>query len=670
VAGSGSGVHAGVQNTITGTGAGAQYGTMTTISNSVNGNHFGTMNILSGLGTGIHYGTRNDVTGTGLNYGTYNTVSSTANTAQTGTNNIVSGTGTGQKIGTYNFIDPTAGGTHYGIVSYALKAGSYAGYFQGNVAIGTNVGNPYILPPSRGLNGQIMQSDGVGNVTWQNPGNALNSIAWLTTGNGGLASGTNFLGTTDNVAVAFRTVNIERMRLLTSGAFVVNSVAAVAGDVFSTFAAGTNYAINGYATGTGTSGYFENTGGGDAVNGVKDGTAGSAAFFLTNTGANANSTVDIYNLSGVAPALSVVSSSANINADGIQIDLTGGTAKRGIEMTMSAATPGLGIAVFHAGNSRPANFQSTHATTTEPALFVQGVSPNSRLINVQNTSAASTTTTGFFSQASTGQVIGTYQNAGSVWGQSQGIRSGIFLAAGASANTTVLQAGYSGITGNFDGVGVYGRFAPAAAYGYGVVGEGNFFGMLSLGDSGATGVKAFQIDHPLDPENKYLRHYSMESPEVLNMYRGNVVLDANGEATVILPSYFDAININCSYHLTAIGSPSNPYIKEEIQGNQFKVAGGNPGQKISWQVFAERNDAYLQQNPEKRAVEMEKKTHDKGLYLQPKLYNLPESKSIFNRYKSDPSKVKVEEAAQPHQSKAREIVKKDTRVQIDEDVKK
>ncbi|MCX7728296.1 MAG: hypothetical protein N2203_02385 [Bacteroidia bacterium] len=41
--------------------------------------------------------------------------------------------------------------------------------------------------------------------------------AWLVTGNGGLSSTTNFLGTTDNVDLAIRTNNIERMRVLSNG---------------------------------------------------------------------------------------------------------------------------------------------------------------------------------------------------------------------------------------------------------------------------------------------------------------------------------------------------------------------------------------------------------------------------------------------------------------------
>lgn len=159
------------------------------------------------------------------------------------------------------------------------------------------------------------------------------------------------------------------------------------------------------------------------------------------------------------------------------------------------------------------------------------------------------------------------------------------------------------------------------------------FAVFANGDMGASGIKPFYIDHPTDPTNKYLRHFALESNEVLNVYRGNVVLDANGEAIVTLPNYFEEINTNFSYNLTSIGSKSDVYIKDEINNNQFKIAGGLPNQKISWQVYAERNDLYLQQFPEKREVEINKDSNDKGNYLMPELFNQTNEKGIYNKSK-------------------------------------
>lgn len=165
---------------------------------------------------------------------------------------------------------------------------------------------------------------------------------------------------------------------------------------------------------------------------------------------------------------------------------------------------------------------------------------------------------------------------------------------------------------------------------YGIHGiqTGNGYGVFSTGDSGATGTKFFAIDHPLDPANKFLRHASIESNEILNLYRGTDLFDSSGKATISLPKYFDAININPSYQLTAIGAAMpNLYIERELENGVFVIAGGIPGKKVSWQVTAERNDPYLQQNPNNRIMEFDKGPK-KGKYLMPHLFNQPEESRI------------------------------------------
>lgn len=109
---------------------------------------------------------------------------------------------------------------------------------------------------------------------------------------------------------------------------------------------------------------------------------------------------------------------------------------------------------------------------------------------------------------------------------------------------------------------------------------------------------SFRIDHPLDPENKYLYHSFVESPDMMNIYNGNVTLDENGAATITMPEWFDALNKDFRYQLTPIGQPSpGIYVSEEISGNQFRIAGGAPGGKISWMVTGIRDDEYARANP-------------------------------------------------------------------------
>ena len=215
---------------------------------------------------------------------------------------------------------------------------------------------------------------------------------------------------------------------------------------------------------------------------------------------------------------------------------------------------------------------------------------------------------------------------------------------GAVGNTSYSQ-GYGVYAENFDAVAPLGNGVGAAGKGYyGVLGEdrylgavGGAYGVFSNGNLGATGTKTFVIDHPKDPANKTLRHFSVESNEILNIYRGNAAFDSNGEAIIVLPDYFSDINRNPTYQLTPIGGPASLYIKKKIENGQFVIAGGQSGMEVSWTVTAERNDTYLQQNPEQREVELEKRDGQKGKYFMPHLFNQAADKAIF------PAKEKVEQ---------------------------
>ncbi|MCU0304317.1 MAG: hypothetical protein MUC56_09710 [Thermoanaerobaculales bacterium] len=110
------------------------------------------------------------------------------------------------------------------------------------------------------------------------------------------------------------------------------------------------------------------------------------------------------------------------------------------------------------------------------------------------------------------------------------------------------------------------------------------------------GTKNFVIDHPLEP-GRVLVHAAVESSEVLNVYSGNVVLDSSGTAEVELPAWFQAVNADFRYQLTCIGAFAPVYIAEEIAGNRFRIAGGPAGLKVSWEVTAVRNDAFMREHP-------------------------------------------------------------------------
>jgi hypothetical protein len=90
-------------------------------------------------------------------------------------------------------------------------------------------------------------------------------------------------------------------------------------------------------------------------------------------------------------------------------------------------------------------------------------------------------------------------------------------------------------------------------------------------------AKAFTIDHPTDPENQVLRHFSVEGPVVWNLYAGRSQL-VGGEAAVDLPDYYSALNrVGAEvYSLTPIGQAAALYVKQEVADNRF-VVGGDRG---------------------------------------------------------------------------------------------
>lgn len=127
---------------------------------------------------------------------------------------------------------------------------------------------------------------------------------------------------------------------------------------------------------------------------------------------------------------------------------------------------------------------------------------------------------------------------------------------------------------------------------------------------------------------KDLRHASIESNEILNLYRGTATFNVDGSVVVQLPDYYDVINKNPSYQLTPVGAAMpNLHIEKEAHNGTFIIAGGVPGKKVSWILTAERNDPYMQQNPEARDVVIDK-GEDRGKYLMPELYGQPKEMRI------------------------------------------
>jgi hypothetical protein len=143
------------------------------------------------------------------------------------------------------------------------------------------------------------------------------------------------------------------------------------------------------------------------------------------------------------------------------------------------------------------------------------------------------------------------------------------------------------------------------------------------------GTKNFQIDHPVDPANKKLRHNAVEGPDYITFYQGRVSLGSDGEATASLPDYFEALNTNVHYQLTCVGGYAQVYVADEVSNNQFRIAGGTPGLIVSWQITAVRNDPYAARHPYQ--AEIEKEDEERGRYFDPEGYGAPASMQIGRR---------------------------------------
>jgi trimeric autotransporter adhesin len=241
-------------------------------------------------------------------------------------------------------------------------------------------------------------------------------------------------------------------------------------------------------------------------------------------------------------------------------------------------------------------------------------------------------------------------------GSGEGASYALYAAGGYDiTNISFNSAGLGGfLVGGSSNVGFGGDGLDAWA-GSGALANGYagfFSGDVYVSGNLSKGGGSFKIDHPLDPANKYLYHSFVESPDMMNIYNGNIMLDANGEAVVELPEWFGALNRDYRYQLTSIGGFAPLYVAEEVSNNEFKIAGGKPGMKVSWQVTGVRQDAWA--NANRIPVEVQKPERERGYYLHPELYGAPEEKNVeWARQPDAMQRMKARQVKSAAQSKQR-----------------
>ena len=226
-------------------------------------------------------------------------------------------------------------------------------------------------------------------------------------------------------------------------------------------------------------------------------------------------------------------------------------------------------------------------------------------------------------------LIGRIRNAGfGAGGQTAGIRGindeGHGVQGQSNSHVGVegtSQTGTALFAESQSGVGVWGVSDNGPFAGF-FQGDVRVTGTLSKGGGG------FTIDHPQDPENRYLHHSFVESSERKNIYNGVAVLDDNGEAAVVLPGWFEELNRDFCYQLTPLGQPApDLHIAHEVSGGRFAIAGGVAGQRVCWQVTGVRDDAWARSH--ELTVEEDKAADDQGRFMHPELHGYGREQSVL-----------------------------------------
>ena len=192
-------------------------------------------------------------------------------------------------------------------------------------------------------------------------------------------------------------------------------------------------------------------------------------------------------------------------------------------------------------------------------------------------------------------------------------------------NTAEDSIAIYGIDTTASSAGVVG-IAPYAVIANGSILAGEFIGNVEVEGSLSKDSGSFKIDHPLDPANKYLYHSFVESPDMMNIYNGNVITDAQGNAVISLPDWFEALNRDFRYQLTVVGQFAQAIVSSKVANHQFAIKSDKPSVEVSWQVTGIRQDAWA--NAHRIPVEEMKSGKERGFYRHPELYNAPAEKSL------------------------------------------
>jgi len=407
---------------------------------------------------------------------------------------------------------------------------------------------------------------------------ASGSTAWKLGGNSGVTTtGSNFIGPTNVAPLIFKTKPSntegvgERMRLTPAGLLGIGTKTPVSRlDVKS----GLPIVVQGTSTSASSAA--------TAVNGVAGNGTGVTGTSNLGAGVSGVST-DLYGLQGKGGY-------AGVRSDGVSY---GGIFASSSSGSIGLYSIGNGYGVYGSGNS-----YGVYGSGSTYGLYGGGA-------------------TGVYGSGSTEGITGTTSN---VNGNAVHGTGGMYGVHGDNARTAGVRgdSNYVGVWAQAPAFALYAESTATSGQNYGVFAKSNAdscYAVFAQGNAHVNGTLSkaagsFKIDHPLDPERKWLSHSFVESPDMMNVHNGNVVLGADGAATIDLPDYFTELNRDFRYQLTPIGAHVPVYIASRVKNNRFGIAGGTAGLEVSWQVTGIRQDAYAKAHP--IVVETPKSVTDRG----------------------------------------------------------
>lgn len=451
------------------------------------------------------------------------------------------------------------------------------------------------------------------------------------TGGGMTGSGLSVMHT----ATSGLTYGVYGQNASSNGAGVAGSAVATSGSAYGVYGlsasttgsgvygyanatSGANYGVYGRSASTEGSGVFgaayDSSGTNYGVYGYSDSSAGHGVFGVAGAATGAN--YGVYGRSYSTAGLGVYGmASADSGITGGVYGRSNSTSGRGV-FGWATATSGSTYGVLGQSDSPDGRGVYGLAVADSGAAYgLYGLSASTEGRGVYGfANAVSGTTYGMYGQSNSTAGRGVYGFANAV----SGTTYGVYGQSNSTAGTGVVGR-TTAASGNT--IGVYGQSDSASGY------AGYFNGRVHVAGTLSKAAGSFKIDHPLDPANKYLSHSFVESPDMMNVYNGNVMLDEQGEAWVDLPDWFEALNRDFRYQLTPIGGPGpNLYVAQKVQGNRFQIAGGAPDMEVSWQVTGIRQDAYA--NAHRIPVEEAKLEDERGLYLHPTELGQPKERGL------------------------------------------